>query len=454
MSTAPDPTLDTSVPSGSALSATAGLPYPSSKQAWWTLTVLLLLNVASCLDRQILALMVDDVKADLLISDFQVSLLQGITFALFYTIFGLPFGWAVDRYPRRGIIFTGVTIWSFAASACGLAQSFWQLLLARIGVGVGEAALSPAAFSLLSDTFTKARLALALSIYSTGAVIGSALALAIGGLLVGLLPDEGVVAPLLGQLANWQVVYIVTGLPCLLVGWLIFTIADPVRRGKTMTASTGAGDAFRFMTERWRFFLPHFAGFGLMSMCGYGIMLWSPAYLHRVFGWDMLVIGPMLALVMLTGVLGGTALGAIVDRLFSRGMRDAHLRVYAVVAVLQAIIVVAAVAAHDPYIYLALIAVFHLISSFTGVASAALQTVTPNEYRGQVSAAFLLSFNILGLGCGPSVVAGLTSFVYADPAAVGWSIATAYIIIMPLSALCFVAAFRPMRRAVDEAAID
>jgi MFS family permease len=427
------------------------IPHPTAAQARWTITVLLLLSIASCLDRQILALMVDDVKADLLISDFEVSLLQGMTFALFYTAFGLPFGWAADRYSRRTIIFAGVTVWSFAATACGLAYNFSQLLVARIGVGVGEASLSPAAISLLSDTFPRRRLAFALSVYSTGAVIGSALALAIGGLLVGILPSGGITVPFLGHLANWKVVYITTGLPCLVVGWLIYTIVDPERRDRSHRGASTPGGTVRFVRSNWRFFAPHFVGFGLMSMCGYGILIWTPAYLHRVFGWDMLVVGPITAAVMLTGVVGGTALGAISDRWFARGRTDAHLRVYAIVAVTQAVLVVAGVASNNAYAFLVFYGLYHMISSFTGVANAALQIVTPNEYRGQVSAAFLLVFNLLGLGCGPSLVAALTSFLYRDPAMVGWSIATAYLIVMPVAALCFVSAFKPMRDAVAHA---
>jgi MFS family permease len=427
-------------------------PYPRTAQAWWTITVLLLLNIASCLDRQILALMVDDVKADLLVSDFQISLLQGMTFALFYTVFGLPFGWAADRFPRRWLIFAGVTAWSIAASACGLAQNFWQLMLARVGVGVGEASLSPAAFSLLSDTFPKHRLAFALSIYSTGAVIGAALALAIGGLLVGVLPDAGVMTPVLGHLAKWQVVYVVTGLPCILVGWLIFTIVDPVRRGRISQSAVKATGALQFMAARWRFFGPHFVGFGLYSLCGYGIMLWSPAYMHRVFGWDMLVVGPTLAMVMLTGVFGGSALGAIVDRLFARGRTDAHLRVYAVVALVQPFIVAFAILMNNPYVFLVSYGAYHLMSSFTGVSTAALQIVTPNQYRGQISASFLLVFNLLGLGLGATVVAALTSFVFHDPRMVGWSIVLTFAVLGPITAALFASAFRPMRDLVAAAA--
>lgn len=433
-----------------ALSAppAAVAPYPGMRQAVWLLIVLTLLNVASTIDRQILALMVDDVKAALAISDFEISLLQGITFAAFYTLFGLPFGWAADRFPRHRVIFIGVTLWSIAASACGLARHFWQLLLARIGVGIGEAALSPAAFSLISDSFPKGRLALALSIYSTGAAVGSALALAIGGVLVGILPSGGFTLPLLGQLARWQIIYLITGLPCLLIGWLIFTTVRPARRGKVGAAAKGRGAA-RFMAQRWRFFGPHFLGFGLYSLCGYGIMIWTPAYMNRVFGWDMLIVGPLTALMMLTGVFGGSLLGAIADRWFSRGTNDAHMRLYSIAALIQPVIVLIAISVNNPYAFLALYGCYHVMSSFTGVATAAFHLVTPNEYRGQVSASFLLAFNMLGLGLGPSVVAALTTFLFADPKMVGWSIVATFLIFMPIASLLLRLGCGPMRREVE-----
>jgi MFS family permease len=412
-------------------------------QAYWLTAVLVLLNITSCLDRQILALIVDDVKSDLLISDFQISLLQGITFALFYTIFGLPFGWAADRLSRPRVIFLGVTVWSIAASACGLARHFWQLLLMRIGVGIGEAALSPAAFSLISDAFPKARLALALSIYSAGSAVGSALALAIGGLLVGTLP-QAVTIPLLGTFARWQVVYLVTGLPCLMLGWLIFTTVDPVRRGKLASGTIRPGGAARYMLGRWRFFGPHFLGFGFYSMCGYGIMIWTPAYMHRVFGWDMLIVGPLSALMMMTGIFGGAALGAVADRWFTRGRTDAHMRLYSIAALIQPAIVLIAIAVGNPYAFLFFYGCYHLMSSFTGVSAAALHLVTPNEYRGQVSAAFLLSFNLLGLGLGPSIVAALTTFLFVDPKMVGWSIVVTFAIFMPLASLLLKLGCGPM----------
>lgn len=410
--------------------------------------MLLLLNIGSCLDRQVLALMIDAVKASLSISDLEVSLLQGITFALFYCGFGLPFGWLADRHSRHGLIFLGAAAWSVSASACGLARNFPQLLLARIGVGIGEAALSPAAFSLLTDTFPPQRLGFALSLFSTGAALGSALALAAGGLLIGVLPARVNVIPGVLQLANWQTIYILTGLPCLLFASLIWTVVKPARQGLIHQAGARLRDTLQFARQRWRFFVPHFAGFGLMSLCGYGVLIWSPSYVHRSFGWSMSVIGPVSAAVMLTGVVGGTALGAIADRWFAGGRRDAHLRLYALVGVIQMTFVVAAIAVNNPYGFFILYGCYHVVSSFTGTAVAAFQIVTPNEYRGQLSAAFLATFNLLGLGVGPSAVAAVTSFVFKDPQMVGWSIATVYLLVMPVAIVCFILAMKPMREAV------
>jgi MFS family permease len=226
-------------------------PFPSPAHARWAVVVLLMLSALSYLDRQVLFLMVDRVKADLRLDDFKISLLQGFAFALFYGVFGLPFGWAVDRFSRRWIIFAGITIWAVAASACGLAHTFSQLLFARFLVGVGEAALSPAAFSLLSDTFPKHRLTMAIAVFAAGTNIGSGLAFAIGGIVVGLLPEHGATVPLVGHLANWQLVFLLTGLPCLAVGWLIFTVIEPLPlKWPTLSGScvsTGASTLTTFL---------------------------------------------------------------------------------------------------------------------------------------------------------------------------------------------------------------
>lgn len=180
--------------------------------SWWMLFVLFVLYVNSFIDRLVLTMLVSPIKADLQLSDVQVSILMGPAFAIFYALFGLPLGWAADRYPRRWVIYLGVSIWSMAAAAGGLAQSFVPLLLSRIGVGAGEASLTPAAYSLMGDNFPRRRLTIAMSIYQSGSQVGTAAAFAIGGLIIGFTTQmDTVVWPLLGVLRPWQLSLILTG---------------------------------------------------------------------------------------------------------------------------------------------------------------------------------------------------------------------------------------------------
>ena len=135
------------------MSATDRTPYPNRKYAWYVVFILFLAYTSSFIDRQIMALLVEPIKRDLGLNDTQFSLLHGFAFAIFYTFMGLPLGRLADRRNRKKIIAIGITIWSLLTAACGLAKTFSHLFLARIGVGVGEAALSPAAYSIISDLF-------------------------------------------------------------------------------------------------------------------------------------------------------------------------------------------------------------------------------------------------------------------------------------------------------------
>ena len=158
----------TSIDDSPAPAAEAEAGYPARGVAWWTVTVLTILSCLSLLDRQIMALLIPDIRRELGLSDFQMGLLQGVVFSLFYVTFGLLFGWIIDRFSRRGVVYAGVTFWSLATAACGMASNFFQLMLARFGVGAGEAALNPAAYSIISDSFPKRRLSFALSVFGAG----------------------------------------------------------------------------------------------------------------------------------------------------------------------------------------------------------------------------------------------------------------------------------------------
>jgi MFS family permease len=414
------------------MTAPAGENQPG---AWRALPVLIVLYALSLLDRQVLTLMVGPIKRDLGLSDLQIGLLQGLVFSVFYSAAALPIGWLVDRFARRPIIWIGVTAWGLAAAACGLAQSYVQLLLARLGVGVGEAALSPAAYSMLADLFRPARLALALSVLMIGSSLGNGAAIGLGGMVVSFAERaEGVSLPLVGHLASWQFVFIVTGLPGLALGALVFLIREPPRRDRMAAAGKASiAETFRFMRERRGFFTAHFVGFGLLSIVGWGFTSWLPTYMSRSFGWSIGQLSIPLALIIgLGGTFGTLAVGALVDRLFGRGRTDAHMRVYAVIALGMTACGIAAFQVSDPWLFLALA---------TPIAS-------PNEMRGQVGALFLLVMNGIGMGLGPTLVGVFTDMVFRDEARLGLSMTLLFVTLGPLSTLALWLGLPSMRSAV------
>lgn len=413
------------------------------------LPIIMALNALSLVDRQILTLMVDPIKQDLQLSDFQIGILQGLVFSVFYGLASLPIGWLVDRFPRRPIIWAGVTLWSLAASACGLAQTYTQLLIARLGVGVGEATLSPAAYSMLADIFPRTALTRALAFLLVGATIGNGLAIALGGAIVEFAQSAPMTLPVVGEIASWQAVFIITGLPGLVAGLLIFLVAEPRRREvyASRPATTGKRE---FVAAHARFLLCHTAGFGLMSVMGWGFISWLPTYMMREFHWSVGELSIPLALLLGgVGTIGTLGVGWLTDRLFGRGMLDAHMRIYCVAAMIATASAVAAFSMSSPWLFLILCAPIVATMTLSAPAIAALQLIAPGEIRAQVSAGFQFVANGVGLGLGPMLVGFLTDYAFGDEQQLGTAMALLYAVLGPLAALAFYFGGRPMREALQ-----
>src|ERR1700723_2715558 len=207
-------------------------PYPSSFAAWYSVAVLMLIYIFSFIDRSAISLIVEPMKRDLQISDTQIGILQGSAFALLYIFLGLPIARLSDRHSRRAIIAAGVFIWSIMATLCGLARTVMQLFVARIGVGVGEAALSPAAYSIITDSFPLSKLGKAFGVYNIGITIGAGVAFLVGGIVVAAVSHAGATytLPVLGEVRAWQMVFIVTGAPGIVLPLLLLTFPEPARR--------------------------------------------------------------------------------------------------------------------------------------------------------------------------------------------------------------------------------
>lgn len=421
--------------------------YPGPLVAWTTVAILMLMSVVAFLDRQIVSLMVEMIKAHFGVIDSQIALLQGAAFSLVYAVAALPFGYAADRWSRRGTLCFGVFFWGLAACACGLADSFNVLLAARIGVGFGEAALNPVVTSMLSDLFPKHRRAFAFSVVSVGSLIGVNGALVIGGAVLHWAGD-GMSLPLLGFLAPWKVAFIVTGLPGLLLAFAVFLIPEPRRRGSNAKAGPleRRGDAVSYLRENRRFLACYIGGFTCFAIANYGVLSWTPAVLQRIYHWTAAESGIVAgSLIALCGVTGTLAVGAIIDRAYSRGRHDAHALVYVAAGGLLVVFGAACAFASSAWAFLLLILPMKFVSNFAGAALAGLSLTSPEHLRGRVAAIYSLMTAAFGAALGPSSVAFLTDFVFRDDNKLQWSIGTNMVVFGALGAVLLHSARRPMR---------
>ena len=308
----------------------------SQPRARWALTVLLLAYILSFIDRNVMAILVGPIRRSFEITDFQYGLLHGLAFTVFYTFLGLPIGRLADRKSRRTIVGVGVLFWSVMTCACGLVRSFGGLFVARMGVGVGEAALSPPAHSLLSDLFPAKLLPRAMSIFTLGITIGGGMAYMIGGWVLGAVGDAEWSLPLMRSLEPWQLTFILVGLPGFAIGALVWTIREPTRRGRTRGEGEGAPvrEVLRYFRAHARLYVGILGSVSMLSVLGYGTITWYVEMLIRNFGAEASQVGPKFGWIfIIAGSVGALTGGFAAERL-GRRYADANLRVVALAALL------------------------------------------------------------------------------------------------------------------------
>jgi MFS family permease len=421
--------------------------------AWFSVGILLSLTILAGMDRTIIALMVDPIKADLHLTDVQFSLLQGVAFVIFYALASLPMAWIADRTSRHWVIFLGVTGWSIATALCGLAANFWHLFLARLGVGAGEATLTPSSYALIGDLFPPRRIGVAIGILAAGQAIGAAAAYGIGGLIVEwartVESDFG--------LASWQLAFIIVGLPGVLIAPLVFLIPGRKRNKASAIEMRDVGDAsyWRWLRANAGYLAPFFLGVGLHAVLAYGTAMWTPAYLGRHFGLGPVAIGGSLALATgVAGILGFVGGGWITDHLHASAIRDAHIKYCLLNCIVVGVLgVLTFTLVESLAVLIPLIALCHILFPFTGPAVAHLQLTTPPEFRARTIALLTVTFNLVGMTLGPMSVAWFSDRLFGGPAHIGSGIALMFAIFAPVSAICFALSIRPARLAVGRMAI-
>ena len=410
--------------------------------------------VFSFLDRGILALLVGPIKADLGINDTQMSLLLGFAFASFYAVMGVPFGILVDRVNRVRLISIGFLLWTIATAASGLTRSFSNLFLMRMSVGIGEATLGPAAPSVIADTVPRDRLATAMSIYATGVYIGAGLATVLGGAIAGIAAGQGdVTLPLVGLVRPWQFALILVGVLGLLpLALLVATVREPPRKGATADRAPAFAEVVQHYRRHRRAIFLHHLAFTAVSFSGYGVGSWLPTFMVRSFGWSIAKSGFWLGLnaavvASISVIIGGT----LADRWYRRGIKDAKMRVPLLGSILWLVPGFAYLLSPSGTMAMIFLAVATLGGTIgIGCAVASLQELMPNRMRGQAVALYAVIANLIGLGLGPTAVALLTDYVFADESKLRYSLLIVAFVCHAVITLALWLSLKPYRESVEE----
>ncbi|MBP6111398.1 MAG: MFS transporter [Sphingobium sp.] len=410
---------------------------------WLTVGVLFILYIRSLADRYLIALLVEPIKADTGMSDFQISLLQGGAFAVLYCVCAIPVGLALDRFSRRWVLFACVALWSLGAAGCGLVGSFATLAVMRSLVGAGEAGFSTGAYSIVGDSFPLQRVSFAMSIFVMGGVMGAGIVFLLGGPLVNIILNGGVSHwPGMGGFAPWQQAFIVTGVPGVLMAFLVFLFREPPRRRAASPSRQGAGygEALRFIHQHWKVYTSIFMGFGLAYTSTIGLQLWLPAFFSRTHGWAPKEIGFFLGIAQIVAALSLPVHGWVVDALYKRGRHDAHLLWCMVTVCLAIPFGVAIVLVSNPWIAVVCFGLYMTcILSTASMGPAATQIVTPQELRGRASAIYVLFTGLIGMTVGPGMVGWITDSILGDPSKIGVSLLI--LVVSILSLVVFIFAF-------------
>ncbi len=391
--------------------------YPSSGYAWYMVVILTIAYILSFIDRYILGLLIEPIKADLNLTDTQIGYLLGFAFSLFYATMGLPLGYLADRKRRTFLVAAGITVWSLATAASGLAKNFGHMFIARMTVGAGEATLSPCAMSMISDSFPRKKRGRPIAFYTAALSLGAGIAsLVSAGVLTWAKSVPEISMPFLGTVAPWQFTFIIVGLPGLLIALLMLTIREPKRQ---LTAGTDVKPEFshmlRHVWQRKHVYLSFVAFVCLMTICAYS-QGWNAPMFKRTWGWEAETYAVVNAIVLLAvGPLSVNVAGWLNDKLYAEGRKDAPLLIMIVGALIMVPTGIAAPLMPTPEIAMGFYAINTVgiaMTSATGVTG--LINITPGEIRGQTIALYYMGISLAGLLLGPASVGWLSDNVFGN----------------------------------------
>jgi MFS family permease len=406
--------------------------------------VFFLAALISYTDRLILSVLVDPLRTSLGLSDSDVSLLQGPAFTLVYVFASLPFGRLADRGRRKALLLAGAAMWCLATVFCGLASSFSALMMGRVLVGVSEATLVPAAVSMIADSFPQQGRGTAVGAFAMGTVIGGPVGISIGGLLLTAATSGRLAGwPIIDGLEPWRMVLVIVGVMGLVVPALLLTVSEPTRLETAADASLKA--AITHFTHDRRLLLPLYLALALLAIGDYGLVSWVPTSLSRRFAWQSDEVGVAFGLITsIAGVAGALGGGWFADVAERRGGARARFAL-CITAAGFALAGAALISAGHAAFVLTGLGVWVFASTSSAVAGiAVLQALVPNQFRGTGVSLLTFCNTLVGLGCGPTLVALATENIYGAPAAVGFAISTVVVPASLLACLGFIASRRAL----------
>lgn len=413
------------------------LPERATARTWYTLGLLWVIFMFSTLDRSILAILVEPVKAELQLSDLQVGVLTGFAFSLFYAIFSLPIARLADRGFRHRVVWIALIVWSLFSASCGLAKSFLQLMVCRFGVGGAEAGVSPSSQSMVYEMFPRRLRNTASGIFQSGGATGILLAFALGGWLE--------------SLVGWRMTFLIVSLPCLLIA-VIFVLTVPNTQLSRAAAADPKGEGSLLKLLANPFFRLLCLASGLQMILLSGLPQWLPAYIERSFGVPRIEIGGMIAATSSTGMMAGILLAGPVADYLARRSPLWPARMMLLSAVIATFPAVAMFSVPELSVVYPMMAVTGFVIAIpAGLVTAMMQHSVRPDQRASAAAGIILTTSLIGTGLAPAVV-GFLSDVYAVHVgrdSLRLALLTVVLVSAPALCLVFFRVYRLERRRIE-----
>ena len=450
------PTVPTHSAAEAAAGSAAAQPWPKVSTAWYAVSVFALALMFARLDGSIIGLLVQPIKRDFHLNDSQIGLLQGLAVVIFNAFIAVPVSRYVDIWPRNILMTIGITVGSLMTMLSGFAQNFWQLFVCRMGLGLGGLVNGPATYSMMADYFPREKLPRAIAVLQIGWISGGGIALILGGAVIQIVSQFGdTPIPGIGVLRNWQLVFLAVGIPGFIVALLMRSVPEPARRGRvmrTMSKPVPLKTVLKYLYEHRLVYAPQFFALAFSAVESLGTAAWQPTFFIRTYGWTASQAGYFLGIGQLIAGPIGLVIGTWLTEYFvKKGDNAANLRVVAIGYSLAPIFAILTPLMPDPWLAVVLASIAGGIGVGGAVPqNAALQSVTPNEMRGQVTALYLFVFGVIGSGLGPNFIALFTDYVIGDENLIRYAIAGSAAIMTPLAAWIMWQGVGPYGKAIAE----